>query len=740
MSRTFGVWALLVVALTLPLMAQGFYTVAQADLEEEIRPLVGDISAANFYDYDDATRRSQNQLLVEEQNSFLFLYEDPDGQVFMFIIHGPNAADVFEVEAEFRIADVPPGADWIVQDNPPDVRPFNVYDLEGERAHWTWGGWFRHYQTTAGGVLGPLGEEFAIAVTPEFFPGTQNLYVLTGDADAPNRIQLNRQDTITLFGSVDPVEVVDPDAPVARFALEPVAPRLREEVKFDATDSEHDPDLFIEEYYWEFGDGTEASTTEPQVYHTYTEEGVYEVTLTVIDSAGRQSEVATQEIEVRDVVISAVRSISTEEVTPGATFRVKVRLLADQDLSGAGLKENLPAGWKVTPIDSAGAVYRQASTEWVFQHTIRGTTEPVITYDVTAPERDDLRARTLPFSVYIEGTFQAKSPDFEVEVEGESLVTVTDCLSIKTAITHMVPRSGENDTDTIDLRMSEVITGPQIQRATELWKKSEPVVGTCGERIDLSMMKRLIAYHEACVPVDQPLPEDLPMPDLTAERTIMTPIPCTQVILGYQDDNGVPIGNKFTVEVRISTDVDAMAVGLDERLPTGWKVIPVDNDGFLYNPQEKQWVLLDTMKGGTSRTIVYEVEVPTDTAVEAPPQEPGCVLAVENLRGWADTGWPCVEVVVQGDTRVELTDCLDIIVAISRWDPQKEQIDLRRSDKITFDQLQAAVAFWLEGEPVPHACAPGILDYETLKLLTSMWQTGTPVCKELPQTPPGVCD
>ncbi|MFO8034835.1 MAG: PKD domain-containing protein [Candidatus Bipolaricaulota bacterium] len=738
MTRTFCLWALLVLALSLPLEAEeGQYTVVQADLEETIRPLEGDVSAEEFYDYDEDARRSQNPL-VENLNSFLFLYEDPDGQVYLFIIHGPNEQEVFEIEAEFRIADVPLGAEWIVQDNPPDVRPFDEYDLEGERAHWTWGGWFRHYDTTAGGVLGPLGEEFEIEVTPEIFPGVQNLYLLTGDVDAPERYELNRQDTITIVGP-EIVPVVDPEAPEARFALEPVTPRPREEVVFDAAESEPAPDLHIEEYHWVFGDGAEATTTEPQVRHTYMEAGAYEVSLTVVDSEGRASAELTQLIDVTEVVISAERSISTEEATPGSIFRVSVRIRGEQELSGAGLQESLPTGWEIVPIESAGAEYNERNTQWVFTDPIRDGVEPVITYDVIVPEAEDLTALRLPHTVHIEGIFQAKTPDFEIEVEGESRVIITDCLPVKTAIAHLLRGSQQGKNDRVDLRLSEVITARQLERAGELWRKDEPVVGTCGERISLSTLKELTAHAKECVPVDRPL-SDMPAPDLQAVRTIVTPVPCEGVVLGFHDTNGDPIGNVFTVEVEITTDVDVLGVGLDEHLPNGWRVTPVQDDGFLYNPARNQWALMDALKGGGSRTIIYTVEVPPSAAIEAPPAGDCVARAAESVVGWADTGWPCVEVAVRGDSRVELTDCLDVIVAISRWDVEEDRIDLMRSDRITFDQVQRAVAFWLEGEEVPRTCPPSTVDYETLKLIISMWQTGTPLCKDLPETTPGVCD
>ncbi len=726
MIRKISLWAVVVLAVTLPLSADGYYTVTQGDMEETVRPLVGNVSARDFYDYDEGARRSQNPL-VEEHATFLFLYQGPDGRLSLFVINGPSET---RVDAELRIVNVPQGAEWVVHDDPPDAWPNHEYDLAGERVRWSWGGfWMRN--RTAGGVLGPLGERFELHVTPSEFPGTHTLYFLTGDVARPNRVELNRQDTITLKG-------FPWIPPTARLNLEPVEPRVREEIVFDASASERDPALAWEEFRWDFGDGVTKTTTEPTVRHIYRAAGTYAVRLTAVDSAGGRDQREFL-VDVEAIAVSAVRSISTTEATPESTFRVTVRIRAEQDIAGAGLEESLPVGWSITPVESGGAVFKRPTTQWVFLEPIRAGTERIIKYDVTVPKADELKALRLPFSITIRGIFQAKTPDFEIEVEGESCVVITDCLSIVTAIAHLVPASEPGGRDRVDLRLSENITAEQLARAGELWRRDEPVVSTCGERISLSTMKRLTAYAEACTPVDHPLPE-MPGPDLRAVRTINTPIPCEGVVLGFYDIHGEPLGNTFTVKVEITTDVDIMGVGLDEDLPVGWRVTPLQNDGFLYKPALNQWAYLGTLKAGRTKTIIYQVEVPPTTTIEGPTDDQCQVLAVESVVGRADTGWPCVEVEVWGDSRVGLSDCLSVIVAISRWDVKRDEIDLLLSDTISFEQVQRAVAFWLEGEDVPRTCYPHKVDYETLKEIVALWSTGTPICEGLPGAPPDLCE
>lgn len=77
--------------------------------------------------------------------------------------------------------------------------------------------------------------------------------------------------------------------PRAEFTFSPENPRPGETVRFDATESV-DPDGRIVQYNWDFGDGSSANGV--TATHAYTGDGVFTVTLTVIDdrnAAGRIS-------------------------------------------------------------------------------------------------------------------------------------------------------------------------------------------------------------------------------------------------------------------------------------------------------------------------------------------------------------------------------------------------------------------------------------------------------------------
>jgi len=735
MVRKISIVLLLSLATAWPLAAQGFIKVVQGAREVSVQPLAGARPARDYYGYDSGQSRSTNEL-AEANTAVFFLYREPGtAQLYLFVIL--NKADTGSGgTANFSFKDLPSGADFVLKDDEAGI-PFFALFLPELRDTYTRTNaqldvsWTFEANRTDGGVLGPLGEEFKLTVTPGSLTGIQKIVFKYGNINAPTRLELSTTESFV-------IQALKTQPPVARLVLTPAAPRAKQTITFDASGST-DPDGRIVEYKWDFnGDGVvDLTSTEAQVRYAYPAGGSFTVQLTVKDNTGVESSF-TVPLFVSPITVRVVRSLSVMTALPGYVFRVQVRIHTDQDLMGAGLDEDPPVGWEITPVSNAGAVFKRSEVQWVFMDTIKAGTERVIIYDVTVPKADVMLALRLPAQFCITGIFQAKVPDIQLEVGNESCFVVSDCLPILEAVAHLVPASAPGEEDKLDLRLSEAITQEQLMRAVELWRTDRALVGTCGERISLEMLKRIAAYATLCVAVDQPLPQ-LPTPKVQARRTILAPIPCEGVVIGFYDSRGNPLGNKFTVKVEITTDRDAYGVGLDEDLPVGWRVTPIQNDGFTYKPGVDQWVLPGVLKAGQTKTIIYQVEVPPTISVETTPPDPCRVISAETVVGKVDTGHPCVEVDVEGQSRVELTDCLRVIVAISRWDVTRDTIDLTLSDKITFLQVQRAIAFWLEGSKVPRTCAPGIVDYETMKLIIALWLTGTPICEALPSRAPGYC-
>lgn len=102
--------------------------------------------------------------------------------------------------------------------------------------------------------------------------------------------------------------------PIPILEISPSAPEAGEEVTFDGTGTiiyNVPEDTVAVSYRWTFGDGTTGSGS--STTHTYEAAGTYEVTLRVIDSAGRVGE--TQET----VTVSKATEVTTTDTTSSDT-------------------------------------------------------------------------------------------------------------------------------------------------------------------------------------------------------------------------------------------------------------------------------------------------------------------------------------------------------------------------------------------------------------------------------------
>jgi len=87
-------------------------------------------------------------------------------------------------------------------------------------------------------------------------------------------------------------------APVAVFTYTPDFPILDDTVTFNASES-YDPNGYIANYTWDFGDGNVTTVTTPAITHIYATEGSYTVTLTVTDNDG-YTDITTEIVRVRN--------------------------------------------------------------------------------------------------------------------------------------------------------------------------------------------------------------------------------------------------------------------------------------------------------------------------------------------------------------------------------------------------------------------------------------------------------
>ncbi len=116
------------------------------------------------------------------------------------------------------------------------------------------------------------------------------------------------------------VQVLPPpdEPPIASFFVSPTAPFVGQQAGFEAFSS-FDPDGFIVQYQWNFGDASGLYiTTSQSIFHTFFSPGNYTVTLTVYDSSGLTA-TASQTV---NVIPQPAHDVSINELSTFETIAV----------------------------------------------------------------------------------------------------------------------------------------------------------------------------------------------------------------------------------------------------------------------------------------------------------------------------------------------------------------------------------------------------------------------------------
>ncbi|MCI2429233.1 PKD domain-containing protein [Candidatus Acetothermia bacterium] len=654
-------------------------------------------SAADFYRF---TNDQPNTGLEIARQALVFLYRDPNTGDLSLVIILSAPQNQAGGEATLSFSGLPPTAQIALRDDPADT-----YNFTPPTAQMTW----RWLPERADGVIiSGLGNEFEIVITPTFTRGIEGWQVLSGSPTNPERFVLpSINEPLVLNASRN-------SPPTPEFSFSPTTVSVNVAVTFDARASV-DPDGKVVKYEWDFdGDGVfEISTEKPTAQYTFTKTGEYKVALRVTDDKGAIATL-TRTITVGAEIAFARRDVSTTHAAPGTTFRVTVTVTARAAMSGLGLDEDLPANWQIIPIDSGGATFKAAQIQWVFPTIVRAGETRRIVYDVTIPQTGQLVGGPLPQDFEIVGRVSSTVPDIkEIPVLGEtnetfSRVSVVTCLPAVVAIAHL-----DTTTDTVDMRLSEEVTYEQMRRAVAFWQEETPVPGTCDAPLYVEALKQVVAHHLGKVPVDRSFEEDTTIGG-TALRSILTPLPFAQIYLR------APGGNVFRVRVEIQAEKELLGLALSEKLPERWEVKPIESSGAAFKPSDGAWIFTEKIPAGTKRNILYEVIVPTDELINN-----------YMLIGLIEAFLPRFERDVGQDQLVNVVECLEIPVAIARLNVDQDTIDMSLSNKISFAQVQTAIALWLEDEEVVGSCGK-MIDFRMLQRLISHWLTDTPVDRPLP--------
>jgi len=196
-----------------------------------------------------------------------------------------------------------------------------------------------------------------------------------------------------LLGCALLVSVAAYSAPTLQvaFVASPAQPNTNDVVLFDASGSTSEGGT-LTRYAWDFeGDGVvDLTTDQPQVSHFFDQSRTYNVTLTLSDSAGGTTTLV-QPLAVTLAPVTARRAyevtLTPNRVLAGGSFFVTVTLQVNQQASGLGLAERVPAGWRARPLNDGGAIFKRDGDElqWLWPQSVLPGETLSVRYEVDVP-------------------------------------------------------------------------------------------------------------------------------------------------------------------------------------------------------------------------------------------------------------------------------------------------------------------------------------------------------------------
>jgi len=155
----------------------------------------------------------------------------------------------------------------------------------------------------------------------DFGDGTNTTGVIVSHSyadDGAYVVTLTVTDNDSATGSTTATKIVLNRPPVASFSESAETVNTNQVIHFNASAS-YDPDGTIVSYLWNFGDGSNA--TGVAVDHSYVDDGIYTVTLTVMDDDGASNSVsATKTVLNRPPVASFTESAETVYTSEAISF------------------------------------------------------------------------------------------------------------------------------------------------------------------------------------------------------------------------------------------------------------------------------------------------------------------------------------------------------------------------------------------------------------------------------------
>lgn len=212
------------------------------------------------------------------------------------------------------------------------------------------------------------------------------------------------------------------NGPSPEFTVEPEEPNINTMTTLDASTSQADGRR-IERYEWDLNDdGTfEIQAESPSVTHLFDNSGPHAVTLRITDDQDRTA-TTTRTVDVESAPVRVRRSVETplegNRVPAGSAIEVTVTIDVNETVSGIGLDEDPPDGWRIRPSESDGAAYKGSEAQWLWFSSMEPGETLTVSYSMTTATSSANQR------VSLQGTVSSRSPAFEITIPGDVQVRV----------------------------------------------------------------------------------------------------------------------------------------------------------------------------------------------------------------------------------------------------------------------------------------------------------------------------
>lgn len=670
--------AYLLIFLVIPSFAAEDYLVVETEGSKSglsrLEYFRGNIPASDFYNY---YKLRPNTGLEKSSTCLLIPYREPSNQTSLIIVMGGPGSSIGGA-GKLKVRGLAEGAEAILRDDPPDQDPTDGYSVNPPTAtfQWSW-----EPGLADGVIISDLTKNPDLEFKFDLLENVDEVRIITGDIKDPRVTSLDPVASIRLRG-VERNPRLKPEFSVSELH------RLGQNITFDASNSTA-PEGRIIQYEWDFdGDGHFAYISHKSVVeHTFVKSGNHEIALRITDDRGNKA-VKRKEIVTVESPLEAERKLSARKVRPGETINCVIKITARTEVAGIGIDDSVPDGWRVIPEAHDEGIFKPSTSQWVLPDKLEAGETRQINFRIRTPSQKEFDSGSPDRKGELSGKISSASPEFVGQIEGDSSITVSPELEPLEALSHLDVGEGK-----LDFGLPSRISDRQLKRVINSWQTGRSIPGIDEKEITFEFVKKALLYYQKGLDsnirlskVEQSKPEVLRRvkPNLPGKLLFVH----SESPLANEGERIIEFGVEVIIKPRNRT---LMGVGLKEKIPDGWEIVPTKSDNLAYKDSTDQWVITRPIFPGEEFSVPYNVRIPIE-------ESSGCFT----VSGVFSESWSGGAKAIKGESSLNLTRTLPIHLVISRWGSEAGELDLTTDNYISEPQARKAIQLWVLDEPVPY--------------------------------------